>query len=57
MFFSSEIDILEPFFFRDGDTQDGLMRYFSNQAHNFYFVGTPSHSSHINVSISKTVMF
>jgi hypothetical protein len=25
-FFFSEIDILEPFFFRDGDTQDGLMR-------------------------------
>ena len=41
-------------FYRDKDTQDGFMRYFGNQPHNFHLVGTPSHNSHVNISIPET---
>ena len=30
------------------------MRYFGNQPHNFHLVGTPSHNSHVNISIPET---
>jgi len=41
-------------FYRDKDTQGGFMRYFGNQPHNFHLVGTPSHNSHVNISIPET---